>query len=101
MNSTRLNFRSTLDDVVNEVVDEVDRANHLHGEQSIAGQWHFESDRLAILSEEVGEVAHEVNERRLGTLTSDEYDKQVYVELVQVAAMAVAWAAVIRPGRQP
>jgi hypothetical protein len=51
--------------------------------------------RLAVLSEEVGEVAHEVTEE---LMQPDEslFAARMYKELVQVAAVAVAWAAALR-----
>jgi NTP pyrophosphatase (non-canonical NTP hydrolase) len=45
--------------------------------------------RLAILVEEVGEVAHALNERRVGNV------EDLRAELVQVAAVAFAWVEAI------
>lgn len=42
--------------------------------------------KLAILMEEVGEVAHELNESDMNATLN------LYTELIQVAAVAVAWA---------
>ena len=47
-----------------------------------------DGDRLGVLVEEVGEVATELNEIRAGQETPG----KKYVELVQTAASAVAWA---------
>jgi len=61
-----------------------------HGEHSMLGAAVTESDRLAILTEEVGEVARELNEDRLGNLDGDWKIRRVK-ELIQVAAMALTW----------
>jgi hypothetical protein len=64
---------------------EAARAHVLHGENSMSGAGHTPHARLAILVEEVGEVAHE--------LTYDQGDRDNLVrELIQVAAMAASWA---------
>jgi hypothetical protein len=64
---------------------------HLHhGHNSMLGAAVTEADRLAILTEEVGEVARELNEDRLGHLPEDWRDRRVK-ELIQVAAMALTW----------
>lgn len=69
---------------------EASRAHALHGHHSMLGSAVTESDRLAILTEEVGEVAKELNEDRLGKLDGDWRDQRVK-ELIQVAAMALTW----------
>ena len=48
-----------------------------------------ESEKLAILTEELGEVAHEVNETIGGHRALDRY--ALRKELIQVAAVACAW----------
>lgn len=53
-----------------------------------------DADALAVLVEEVGEVAKEINEtigRFLGAAQYGEYRERLRAELVQVAAVAVAW----------
>jgi len=65
-------------------------AHAKHGEHSMLGAAVTESDRLAILTEEVGEVARELNEDRLGNLDGDWKIRRVK-ELIQVAAMALTW----------
>jgi len=63
---------------------EATRALALHGDHSMLGAAHTPHSRLAILVEEVGEVAHE--------LTYDQGDRDNLVkELIQVAAMAASW----------
>ena len=49
-----------------------------------------DADRLAVLVEEIGEVAKELNEKRQGNES-----KGLYEELVQVAGSAIAWAAAL------
>lgn len=69
---------------------EATKAYLRHGDHSMLGAAVTESDRLAILTEEVGEVARELNEDRLGNLGDDWRDRRVK-ELIQVAAMALTW----------
>lgn len=101
MRSTKLNGDLDLGPTLDDAVDECGRAHHLHGDASMAGPCHTEADRLAILTEEVGEVAKELNELRMATDNNriDAYAERMYAELVQVAAMALTWAAVLRPRR--
>jgi hypothetical protein len=49
------------------------------------------TSKLGVLMEEVGEVAREVNEAD-NSLRPDEALKRLRTELIQVAAVAVAWA---------
>jgi hypothetical protein len=78
---------------------EATRAYLLHGDHSMLGAAVTESDRLAILTEEIGEVARELNEDRLGNLDGDWKDRRVK-ELLQVAAMALSWVEALE-GRPP
>jgi len=48
------------------------------------GEMFFNDDKLPILIEEVGEVGHAINEHMPPT--------ELYKELIQVAACAIAWA---------
>ena len=48
------------------------------------GEMFFNDDKLAILIEEVGEVGHAINEAMPPI--------ELYKELIQVAACAIAWA---------
>lgn len=48
-------------------------------------------DWFSVLTEEVGEVARVINDYRHGLLTDDQRMAELRSELVQVAAMAVAW----------
>lgn len=69
---------------------EATAAHAKHGDHSMLGAAVTESDRLAILTEEVGEVARELNEDRLGNLDGDWRDRRVK-KLIQAAAMALTW----------
>ena len=71
---------------------EATRAHHKHGEYSMLGTRYSSGDRLAILVEEVGEVAHELTYDQGGR--RDELVK----ELIQVAAMAATWAEFLEGG---
>jgi hypothetical protein len=70
---------------------EATRAHLLHGDNSMLGAAVTESDRMAILTEEVGEVARELNEDRLGNIPPDDWRDRRVKELIQVAAMALTW----------
>ena len=63
-------------EVLEEVMEERKRQDELWGEQN-----HDDRIWLAILVEEVGEVANDINER----------SKKLREELIQVAAVAVSW----------
>lgn len=70
---------------------EATRAHLRHGEHSMLGPHYSASDRLAILVEEVGEVAHELTYDQGGPGVG-RFDKDRLVkELIQVAAMAASW----------
>jgi NTP pyrophosphatase (non-canonical NTP hydrolase) len=76
-----------MDDELFAIVSELQRVHAKFGTQSLTlFDWH------CILSEEVGEVARAINEEHFnaGDLQS------VYEECIQVAAVAVHMAAVIR-----
>lgn len=73
------------------------RAHLHHGRNSMAHPDQSNDRRLAILTEEVGEVAHELNE---AAISASKYpgtgytglDRDALVkELIQVAAMAATW----------
>jgi NTP pyrophosphatase (non-canonical NTP hydrolase) len=79
--------------VYEDVRDERKRAHEKHRATSMEAFPPDDMNRLAILTEEVGEVAKEFNEAR-------HYGRDVDLgrlrkELVQTAAMAVAWADAI------
>ena len=71
-----------LDDIWTEITLEQVRARELHGEDWTGDPQVMDGDRLPVLVEEVGEVATEVQTGDVAALRD---------ELVQVAAVAVAW----------
>lgn len=85
---------------------EATRAHLKHGENSMLGAGQTDDRRLAILTEEVGEVAKELNDAAIrqsaypstaaavGTLDRDALVK----ELIQVAAMAATWIEALEGG---
>jgi hypothetical protein len=57
--------------------------------------------RYTVLAEENGEVARALCDYRNGVLTTEEErDRQLYTELVQVAAVAAAWCEAILQRRR-
>ena len=87
--------------VWDEVQAERERAHRKHGDTSMEAQPPTAWLRLAILMEEVGEVAKVYNDARhraqsLGWDEADMFGKgeraELRAELIQVAAMAGAWA---------
>jgi hypothetical protein len=73
--------------VMDSVQDEATRAHSKHGVKSMLGTGYTDHERLAILVEEVGEVAHEL------TYDQDPVNRvqRLRDELAQVAAMAATW----------
>ena len=67
---------------------EATRAYLLHGTDSMLGPEQTSGQRLAILVEEVGEVAHELTYDQGGR---DGRRDELVKELIQVAAMAASW----------
>jgi NTP pyrophosphatase (non-canonical NTP hydrolase) len=75
-----------------EVQAERDRAHAKHGDTSMEALPVDDLTRLTVLMEEVGEVAREFNEAR----HHPPLDRgRLRKELIQVAAMAGAWADVL------
>jgi hypothetical protein len=78
--------------VLKDILEEADRAHAHHGDNSMMNATASNERRLAILTEEVGEVARELNEASIhGTLD----ELKLYKELQQTAAMAASWMAVL------
>jgi hypothetical protein len=75
--------------VFNRVSLERGRQDYEYGEYGGLGNMR-PGERLSILAEEVGEVAKEVNE-----LSEPGAQQRLREELVQVAAVAVAWIQVL------
>ena len=78
------------DKTLNDVTAEAVRADEKHGSNSMYYRYATDDRRLTILTEEVGEVAREINEKTLDRNRVD-YKVNLRSELVQVAAMAVTW----------
>lgn len=87
----------TTPDIWADITAERARAHAKHGATSCEGLAVDDPGRLPILVEEVGEVAKELNDRRHLTWprTPANVDALLRMELVQVAAVAVAWIAAI------
>lgn len=77
-----------LEDILDEVFEEADRARVKFGEQTFATDLEW----LAILAEELGEAAMEVTKNRVRPLTPTEgYAARLRAEVIQVAAVAARW----------
>lgn len=80
------------------------RAHEKHRDKpggSMEMKRHDSPDWLPVLVEEVGEVSRVLCDYRHGLLDSERRDAELRAELVQVAAMAVAWLEAIDYGRAP
>lgn len=76
--------------VYDEIRSERERAHAKHGDKSMESWSPADYARLAILTEEIGEVAREFNEAEIHERDPDM--AALRKELIQVAAMAAAWA---------
>jgi NTP pyrophosphatase (non-canonical NTP hydrolase) len=91
--------------VYEQIRIERERAHDKHGVSSMEALDPLDLVRLAILVEEFGEVAREFNEARRiadamfgdGVLANNIARDDLRAELIQVAAMAAAWADNLRP----
>lgn len=81
-----------LSDIFGEIAAERIRAHEKHGDTSMESSAPDTLRRLAILTEEVGEVAKEFNDAEHDGRPVDLV--RLRKELIQVAAMAAAWADV-------
>lgn len=72
------------------ISDERERAHEVHRANSMEAYGPTDLNRLCILLEEVGEVAKEYNEARVERRPIN--IEHLRTELIQVAAMAYAWA---------
>ena len=70
---------------------EATRAHLRHGEHSMLRGRYTSGDRLAILVEEVGEVARELTYDQGGPGTGEGRRDELIRELIQVAVMAATW----------
>ena len=80
--------------VYDEVRAERERAHRKHGDTSMESQPILSHRRASILTEEVGEVAKILNDVEHG-LDFGSAAPALRAELIQVAAMAVAWAEAV------
>ena len=78
-------------ETLNAIQAEATRAHRKHGEHSMMGELYTSGDRLAILVEEVGEVAHELTYDQGGPGVGEGRYTELMAELTQVAAMAASW----------
>lgn len=78
--------------IIGAAIAEVVRSWEKHGEHSMVNPDLPRDERLAILVEEVGEVATAMN------YDGSNKGGDIYSELIQVAAMALSWAQVERYG---
>lgn len=84
------NRRPTSLSVLVEVLHERGRQKEKWGEQNNSDfEW------TSILSEEVGEAAKEVNDLNFTSVADPAAEERLRAELVQVAAVAVAWVECI------
>jgi len=74
---------------------EATSAHLRHGVHSMLGPAYTSGQRLAILMEEVGEVAHELTYDAGGPGVGEGDPERLVRELVQVAAMALSWVEAI------
>jgi hypothetical protein len=75
---------------------EATRAHLKHGDNSMLGPNATDDRRLAILTEEVGEVARELNDAAIDGRPVDR-DKLVK-ELIQTGAMCASWVEALEGG---
>jgi hypothetical protein len=81
---------------LNAIQQEASRAHIKHGEHSMLGPAYSSGERLAILVEEVGEVAHELTYDQGGPGVGEGRRDELIKELIQVAAMAASWIEVLQ-----
>lgn len=86
-------------DIYREIDAERRRAHAKHGPKSMESAAPHDMKRLRILMEEVGEVAREFNEADIADRPLDLVATRE--ELIQVAAMAAAWAESCGPTSAP
>lgn len=83
----------TISTIWDDMAAERKRAHALHGAKSMEHRAPADESRLRILTEELGEVAREFNEAELDGRPVDLFNLRD--ELVQLGAMAAAWADVL------
>lgn len=89
-----------MDEIYQDIADERARQEQLRAEgrfeQTCAGEMPAPL-KLAVLGEEFGEVARCVVEGE--GLANDKHNRDLYKELIQTAAVCVAWCEAIKAGR--
>lgn len=91
-------FEQTHHNVYGDVVHERIRAHekHMAGGQSMEhANWDDLLEWTTVLGEEVGEVDKAINEHRHGNLTDAEFKDELRKEVIQTAAMCLAWVEAI------
>lgn len=83
----------TISTIWDDLAAERNRAHALHGSKSMETRAPADESRLRILTEELGEVAREFNDAEINDRPVDLFTLRE--ELVQLAAMAAAWADVL------
>lgn len=85
---------------VQAALEELNHARAKHGEGCIDGEKWSDSQRLAIILEELGEVAKELNDEALDGNTGpwSGHLGRLLGELIQVVAMGIGWGAMLMPG---
>jgi len=73
------------------------RQEKLHGTGTCASPLIEHSHKLAVLTEEVGEVAKEVLDLTNFESEAEDPEGNLRTELIQVAAVAVAWLESLQP----
>lgn len=76
---------------LNAIQAEATRAHIVHGKYSMLGDEYTDTQLLAILMEEVGEVAHELTYDAGGPSVGEGDPDKLVKELIQVAAAAASW----------
>jgi hypothetical protein len=94
-------YGMVLSDITLAAIQAEATSAHLkHGEHSMLGPAYSSGDRLAILVEEVGEVAHELTYDQGGPGVGEGRRDELVKELIQVAAMAASWVEYLEGGAQ-
>src|ERR1700733_4392890 len=89
---TDIQIRPVLSDITLAAIQaEATRAHLKHGEHSMLGPNYSSGERLAILVEEVGEVAHELTYDQGGPAVGEGRRDELVKELIQGAAMDASW----------
>lgn len=90
-----MRITDTTHEVLHAILKEREHQFNKFGHDNILGSG-TDSISLACLGEEYGEAAHEVCEFQLDELEIPEYHQKLYNELLQVAAVACAFAEKVK-----